>query len=100
MGEAKENHPLRAACSRTRNPILSEFELFELTVIHMMLAGTAFWEIVRDQAGRPVQLWPLRPDLVRFWLQPKRPPAVRVPSPAQAAGSSTFGEDVIANSCS
>ncbi|MDG9703804.1 phage portal protein [Streptomyces sp. DH37] len=68
LGEPRENHPLRELITNP-NPMLTEFELFELTVIHMDLAGIAFWEIIRDQAGRPVQLWPLRPDLVRFIRQ-------------------------------
>ncbi|GAA0976055.1 phage portal protein [Nocardiopsis tropica] len=92
LGEPKENHPLRALLADP-NPILSEFELFELTVIHLYLAGTAFWEVVRDQAGRPVQLWPLRPDLVRFWLQPNG--QVRYGF-WTTAGTVDLGTDVIA----
>lgn len=68
LGEPRENHPLRQLIANP-NPMLSEFELFELTDIHMELSGVAFWEIVRDRAGRPVQLWPLRPDLVRMMRQ-------------------------------
>jgi HK97 family phage portal protein len=94
LGEPKENHPLRRLLADP-NPILSEFELFEITVIHMMLAGTAFWEIIRDQAGRPVQLWPLRPDLVRFWLQ--RNGRLRYAFLAGDGGRLVdLGEDVIA----
>ncbi|MFF4547270.1 phage portal protein [Streptomyces sp. NPDC001406] len=68
LGEPRENHPLRELIANP-NPLLTEFELLELTVVHMDLAGIAFWEIVRDRAGRPVQLWPLRPDLVRLIRQ-------------------------------
>lgn len=68
LGEPRESHPLRQLLADP-NPMLTEFELFELTDIHLELAGTAFWEIVRDRAGRPSQLWPLRPDLVRFLRQ-------------------------------
>lgn len=68
LGEPRENHPLRELIANP-NPMLTEFEMFELTVIHLDLAGIAFWEIVRDRAGRPSQLWPLRPDLVRMLRQ-------------------------------
>jgi len=68
LGEPRESHPLRQLIANP-NPLLSEFEMFELTDIHMELAGIAFWEIVRDRAGRPAQLWPLRPDLVRMLRQ-------------------------------
>lgn len=68
LGEPRENHPLRALL-QDPNPVLTEFEMFELLVIHMDLAGIGFWEIVRDRAGRPAQLWPLRPDLVRMLRQ-------------------------------
>ncbi|MFE9337757.1 phage portal protein [Streptomyces sp. NPDC007063] len=68
LGEPRESHPLRQLVANP-NPMLSEFEMFELTCIHMDLAGIAFWEIVRDRVGRPAQLWPLRPDLVRMMRQ-------------------------------
>jgi HK97 family phage portal protein len=92
LGESKEGHPLRRLLAEP-NPILSEFELFELTVIHLYLAGTAFWEIIRDQAGRPRQLWPLRPDLVRFWLQPNGRLRFGFWT---TSGTVDLGEDVIA----
>lgn len=68
LGEPRESHPLRELIANP-NPLLSEFEMFELTVLHMNLAGISFWEIVRDRAGRPRELWPLRPDLVRMLRQ-------------------------------
>jgi len=68
MGASREEHPLRRLISNP-NPVMTEFELMELTVIHMDLAGTAFWEKVRDRAGRVTEVWPLRPDLVRILPQ-------------------------------
>ncbi|HEY8425860.1 MAG TPA: phage portal protein, partial [Limnochordales bacterium] len=59
------DHPLRQLIRRP-NPVQSEYELWELTIVHLLLAGNAFWEIVRARDGRPVELWPLRPDLVRI----------------------------------
>lgn len=68
MGEPKEQHPLRTLIA-SPNPHMTEFELMEMLVLHLDLAGNAFWEIVVDRAGRPVELWPLRPDRVRIWPQ-------------------------------
>lgn len=68
MGEARENHPLRQLIANP-NPATTEFELMELTSIFMDLAGIAFWEVVRDRIGRPVEIWPLRPDRVRIFPQ-------------------------------
>lgn len=66
QGESRENHPLRQLIEHP-NPAMTEFELIELTSIFMDLAGIAFWEIVLDRADRPIELWPLRPDLVRIF---------------------------------
>lgn len=65
LGEPREDHPLRVLLANP-NPVLSEFELFEMTCVHLDLAGNAFWEVVLDRMGRPVQLWPMRPDLMRL----------------------------------
>src|SRR5690606_15642391 len=70
-GEEVPDHPLRAVMARP-NPLMSEFELFELTIIHLDLAGNAFWEKVRDRTGRVVELWPLRPDRVEIIPSPRR----------------------------
>lgn len=64
-GEPLQDHPLRQLLSNP-NPLITEFELFELLVLHLDLAGNAFWEKVRDRTGRVVELWPLRPDRVRM----------------------------------
>lgn len=66
IGEPRENHPLRTLVSNP-NAALTEFELMELTSIHLDLAGNAFWEIILNRAGVPVELWPLRPDRVRIF---------------------------------
>jgi HK97 family phage portal protein len=65
MGKPREDHPLRQLISNP-NPCATEFELMELTSIYLDLAGVAFWEIVLGRSGKPVELWPLRPDLVRI----------------------------------
>lgn len=60
-----QDHPLRRLLANP-NPLLTEFELFEVTSQHLDLAGIAVWEIVRDRVGRITELWPLRPDKVRM----------------------------------
>jgi len=64
-GEPLQEHALRRLLSNP-NPLLTEFELFEVTSQHLDLAGIAAWEIVRDRIGRPAELWPLRPDKIRM----------------------------------
>lgn len=60
-----DTHPLRQLMANP-NPLMTEFEMYEMLQMHFDLAGNGFWEIVSDRAGRPVELWPLRPDLVRM----------------------------------
>lgn len=66
MGDPREEHPLRQLLANP-NPVLTEYELWELTSIYLDLAGIAFWEIVTDRANRVTELWPLRPDKVRIF---------------------------------
>ena len=47
------------------NPIMSEYDFWEMTLIHMYLSGNAFWYKVRNGRGKIIELWPLRPDRVR-----------------------------------
>lgn len=49
------------------NPEQSTFEFFEMTDIHMDLAGEAFWYIPKGSiTGKPKELWLMRPDLVQI----------------------------------
>ena len=64
-GEPLQGHPLRRLLS-SPNPLVTEFDMFELLVLHLDLAGNAFWEKVYDRAGRLVELWPVRPDRIRM----------------------------------
>jgi HK97 family phage portal protein len=43
------------------NPVQSGITFQEMTFLHMLLAGEAFWGIVRNGVGLPVQLWPMFP---------------------------------------
>ena len=55
-----ENHAARQLIV-TPNPVMTEFELWELTLVYLCLAGNAFFQKVRSRAGIPVQLWPITP---------------------------------------
>ncbi len=46
------------------NPFLSGFELIEQTIGALELTGNAYWFLAGDAAGRPAEIWPLRPDRV------------------------------------
>lgn len=59
------DHPLRELVRRP-NPFMGEHLLWELTILNLYLAGSAFLEKVRDAQNRVVELWPLRPDRVKI----------------------------------
>jgi len=44
----------------TMNPV----DLWQRWIIHHLLAGESFQEVVDDKRGRPVELWPRRPDQI------------------------------------
>lgn len=56
--EPVDDHPARGLLARP-NGLMTEFELWELVLLHLMLAGNAFWLKVRSRAGRVVELWPV-----------------------------------------
>ncbi len=58
-----ENHPLERLLDAP-NPYLSRFELFEQTVGMLELTGNAYWLLVGDAIGTPIEIWPLRPDRI------------------------------------
>lgn len=47
------------------HPELTGYELWKLTYVHRCLWGNAYLRKVRNGGGQVVQLWPVRPDLVR-----------------------------------
>ncbi|MGE5589209.1 MAG: phage portal protein [Bacillota bacterium] len=91
--EALPDHPLRLLM-KNPNPITTEYELWELTLVHLYLSGNAFWEVVRDRAGRPVQIWPLRPDMVRI-IPDKRPEIHHTYAYVVEGQSYPLGTDVV-----
>jgi HK97 family phage portal protein len=47
------------------NPEQTAFGFFQLMVSHCALWGNAYAQVVRSNAGRVLELWPLRPDRMR-----------------------------------
>lgn len=63
--EERSDHILRQLLAHP-NPYMSEAEFQALTVMTMGMFGYAWVEKARSAAGLPVQLWPLRPDWLKY----------------------------------
>ena len=55
-------HPLYRLLHDAPNPLMTAFEWREALMGHLALWGNAYCEIEYDGGGRPLALWPLRPD--------------------------------------
>lgn len=60
--ERAPEHRLYGLLHDAPNPEMSAVEFREALMGHLALWGNAYAEIERDRAGRPLYLWPLRPD--------------------------------------
>lgn len=58
-----DGHPLTLLLANV-NDEETPMDLWSAYVVHMLLGGEAFYEIVPDGRGRPVELWLRRPDRV------------------------------------
>lgn len=58
-----DDHPALKVLERP-NPLDTRYDLLFKTVSYMDLTGDAYWEIVRDRAGRIRELWVLPSNLV------------------------------------
>jgi len=56
------SHPLYRVLNVQPNPNMSPYQWKELTGNHVALTGNSFSQIIRNEAGEVVELWPLRPD--------------------------------------
>jgi HK97 family phage portal protein len=65
-GEPLDDDRLRQLIENP-NPVTSEFEFWELLVTYLDLGGMAPILIQRAIDGKPSELWPLRPDLIRIF---------------------------------
>lgn len=62
--ERAPQHPLYSVLHTQPNPLQTSYEWRQLNMVHLLLWGNAYSEIVRDSAGNVIELWPLRPDRV------------------------------------
>ncbi|MFQ5949877.1 MAG: phage portal protein, partial [Nitrospiria bacterium] len=67
VGEGKElavDHPLFRLLHDAPNREMTSLEFREALQGHLLLWGNAYAEIEQDRLGRPIALWPIRPDIV------------------------------------
>lgn len=57
-------HPLYRVLHNKPNPEMSAFEFWEMALVHLLLWGNFYSEIVVDGRGDVVQLWPIPPKRV------------------------------------
>lgn len=64
------DHPL---LTLIKNPNFkcTQHDLIELTYTQLESTGNAFWELVRDEFGVPVEIYPLRPTRISIVPDPK-----------------------------
>ncbi len=53
------------------NPWMNNHELVYLANTYMSLSGSAYWYILRDGLGTPVEIWPLKTQWIRVVTTPK-----------------------------
>jgi len=58
-------HPVLDLLRRV-NSNMNQFDLFELSFLHQELFGNAYWWIMRDPSGLPVEIWPLMPQNIKI----------------------------------
>lgn len=46
------------------NPIMNSHDLLELTTFYQEIFGEAYWFIIRDNLGRPIEIWPIPTQFV------------------------------------
>ncbi len=54
------------------NPFQTRSEFWQLTMINLLCSGDAFWYKVRNNSGKVVEIWNLRPDLMTIVTSPTR----------------------------
>lgn len=65
-----EDHPLYPVLHDKANPAMTAFIWREVSVAHLVSWGNCYSEIVRNDLGEVVELWPLPPDRVRVLRDP------------------------------
>jgi phage portal protein BeeE len=65
--EMATQHPLFRLLHDFPNREMTASDFRQTMMTHLLLWGNAYAEIERDNAGRPIALWPLRPDRMQIW---------------------------------
>jgi HK97 family phage portal protein len=60
----RADHPLNKLLGRKPNRLMTPVELLSTTMVHLLLRGNAYWQVIRDNSGEPLELFPLHPDRV------------------------------------
>ena len=60
--EKAKNHPLYRLLHDEPNPLMTAVHLRRTLIAHRLLWGNAYASVERDEDGRPIAIWPLRPD--------------------------------------
>ena len=64
-GKIKEyDHPLYRILHSEPNPEMTAYTLKEVMMVHLLLYGNSYTQIIRDGAGRVVALYPLMPNCI------------------------------------
>src|SRR3954462_7209360 len=58
-------HPLYRILHDAPNPEQTSMVWRQVMMSHLLIWGNSYSEIVRDQAGRTVELWPIPPDRIQ-----------------------------------
>lgn len=60
--EKARTHPVYRLLHSEPNPLMTAVQFRQTMIAHRLTWGNAYANIERDEAGRPIALWPLRPD--------------------------------------
>ena len=72
--EAETGHPVAHLFTDTPNDLQTPTEFITMMQANCLVHGAAYAEIIRDQEGAPVALWPLHPGQVSIERIPRHPP--------------------------
>ncbi|MFG0293507.1 MAG: phage portal protein [Phycisphaerales bacterium JB050] len=59
-----EGHPINGLLSDRPNPDMSIVDFLQTMLVHCLLKGNAYGEIVRDRDSIPLEIWPIATDRV------------------------------------
>ena len=65
--ERAPEHPLYRLLHNQPNPEMTSFDFRECSMAHRVTWGNSYASIVRNNAGMPIELWPLSPSRVKEW---------------------------------